>query len=384
MARVFRDERLRSPTGQAVWVIDYLDAAGRRRREKTTAATKEMAQKILRKRLDEVEESKLSGAGPVREITFDEFSPEYLDHVRAVRMKSSHRRVASMVRNLSRHFGGMILSKITAGEVQRWIDKRSQDQKKNGQAIRPATVLAEFVTLSALFREARKRGCVTHDPCRGLSLPKVNNKIVRCLSDHEEKRLIPACADPIRPIVRTALLTGLRKEELLSLVWGDVDFENEILTVQHGKGDKKRHIPMVPELVGLLRGLPRHVSGGKASPYVFNNPETGTRWVDIRKPWDAALRAAGIKGFRFHDTRHTFASRLVQRGVPLKAVQELLGHADIKTTMRYAHLAPSDLREAVSVLSGASCAGAPAQPAARRQVGAREAQAHPRKRQRLG
>jgi integrase len=73
--------------------------------------------------------------------------------------------------------------------------------------------------------------------------------------------------------------------------------------------------------------------------------------VDIKKAWARALRIAGIREFRFHDLRHTFASRLVQGGVPIKAVQELLGHADIKMTMRYAHLAPHNLRDAVSVLS---------------------------------
>jgi integrase len=378
MARVYRDPRLRSPTGQPVWVVDYHDATGRRRREKTTVATKELAQKILRKRLDEIAEANLTGACPVQAISFDDFSKEYLDHVNAVRSKSSQKKVPSMVRNLAKYFGSMQLSKVTSGNVQRWIDKRSQERKKNKQPIKPATVVSEFVTLSAIFREGRKRGYVVQNPCRGVSLPRVNNKVMRCLSDVEEERLVPACSDSIRAIVQTALYSGLRKEELFELHWADLDFDHAILTVQHGKGEKKRHIPMIPELVEILKAIPRQVSDGQVSPYVFNNPDTGTRWVDIRKPWFAALKVAGVRSFRFHDLRHSFASRMVQRGVPLKAIQELLGHSEIKTTMRYAHLAPSDLQKAVSALSRvASAPVAQAKPRASRRNGTREAQALP-------
>lgn len=374
MAHVFKDSRLRSPTGQAVWVICYQDETGQRRRQRTDAATKELAQRLLRKKLDEVEEAKLSGVRPVRVISFSEFTEEYLDHVNAVRSKSSQEKVPSMVRNLAKFFGTMHLSKVTGGDVQRWIDKRSQERKKNEEQIKPATVVSEFVTLSAIFREARKRGYVNHDPCRGLSLPRVNNKIIRCLSEVEEGRLIPACGDSIRAIVQTALYTGLRKEELLDLRWGDLDFDHAILTVQHGKGDKKRYIPMIPELVEVLKAIPRKVTEGEASPYVFNNPGTGTRWVEIRKGWFRALRVAAIRNFRFHDLRHSFASRMVQRGVPLKAVQELLGHSDIKTTMRYAHLAPSDLTRAVLSLSRKATVPAHAPSKGRRRNGAMEPQ----------
>lgn len=116
---------------------------------------------------------------------------------------------------------------------------------------------------------------------------------------------------------------------------------------------------------------------GEASPYVFNNLDTGTRWVDIRKPWFAALKVAAVRNLHFHDLRHTFASRMVQRGVPLKAVQELLGHADMKTTMRYAHLAPSDLTKAVMSLSRVAALPSPAPSPAARRNGTREAQAVP-------
>jgi integrase len=352
MARVYRDFRRHPGIGQTFWRIDYVDATGVRRRVRTPATTKELAQKILRKKLDEVELAKIHGLPAIEQMVFNDFMPEYLNHVKAVRAQTSQVRVQSFVKVLGRTFGTRILSKIRSGDVQRWVDARSQEKKRGGKTIKPATVVSEFVCLSAIFREAKKRSYVYDNPCRGVTLPRVNNKITRCLTDEQEKRLLAACSECFRPIVVTALFSGMRLGEILDLRWGDVDLDTGILTVVHGKGEKMRHIPMVPELKEALGAIDRTVSAdGAASPWIFNNPETGTRWVDTKKQWARALRISGIREFRFHDLRHTFASRLVQRGVPLKAVQELLGHADIKMTMRYAHLAQSDLRDAVSVLS---------------------------------
>ena len=103
-------------------------------------------------------------------------------------------------------------------------------------------------------------------------------------------------------------------------------------------------------LFETLRLIPRHIS----SPYVFTNPKTGTKYTNAfnNNGWQALLRRTGIESLRFHDLRHTFASRLAQAGVPLLAIMELMGHASITMTMRYAHLAPSNRRAAVLALDG--------------------------------
>ncbi len=102
----------------------------------------------------------------------------------------------------------------------------------------------------------------------------------------------------------------------------------------------------MPLVARPLEGLAKY----EGCPHVFTNPDTRTRWCDQKIAWRYTIRRAKVVKFRFHDLRHTFASRLVQAGVPLKAVQELLGHASIEMTMRYAHLAPDDLRRAVEVI----------------------------------
>ena len=202
MPRVYRNPILQSPTGQAVWVLDYYDATGKRRREKTDVATKELAQRILRKRLDEVEEAKISGVRPVKEISFDDFTPEYLDHVNAVRSRSSQKKVPSMVRNLAKYFGGMQLSRVTGGDVQRWIDKRSQERKKNKQPIKPATVVSEFVTLSALFPEAKKGATLPRTPVGAFRFPGSTTRSSAAFRTLRKSASCPAAPTPFGPSSR--------------------------------------------------------------------------------------------------------------------------------------------------------------------------------------
>ena len=149
----------------------------------------------------------------------------------------------------------------------------------------------------------------------------------------------------------------MRKSELFHLEWSDVDFRKRTITVSnktdrdtgeewHTKNYEYRVIPMNDSLYEVLRRQPRHIS----SSSVFCNPD-GTRFHDIRAGFETALREAGLDHIPIHALRHTFASNLVMSGVDIRTVQKLLGHKDIKTTMRYAHLAPDHLRSAVENLS---------------------------------
>lgn len=158
------------------------------------------------------------------------------------------------------------------------------------------------------------------------------------------------CSGYTYAIVATALLTGMRRSELFNLEWSDIDFRNRAITVNnkedwHTKNYEPRTIPMNDFLYGILIKLPHHIS----SSYVFFKPD-GSRFRDIGARFKRVLKRAGLPDIRFHDLRHTFASHLVMAGVDLPTVQKLLGHRDIKTTMRYAHLASDHLRSAVERL----------------------------------
>ncbi len=162
------------------------------------------------------------------------------------------------------------------------------------------------------------------------------------------------CDNHLKPIVITALHTGMRRGEILKLTWDDVDIQHGFITLTDTKNGDGREIPIDNTLRETLNRLPRLFveTGGQKElvPYVFYDPKSLKRYKSIKRSFHTALKNAGIKDFRFHDCRHTFASQLVMSGVDLTTVKELLGHKDIKMTLRYAHLAPAHKRKAVNVL----------------------------------
>ena len=145
-------------------------------------------------------------------------------------------------------------------------------------------------------------------------------------------------------VFRAAELAEVVVSRSLSLI---IDMKQRVIHVTGTKTGRNRAIPVNDPLLEALRHLPRHLG----TDYVFWNHETETRYVSIKRVWTAALKKANITGFRFHDLRHTFASH-VQMGLgDLRATQTLLGHADPRMTMRYAHLSDARLREAVRSLA---------------------------------
>ena len=162
--------------------------------------------------------------------------------------------------------------------------------------------------------------------------------------------MIQASDSHLRPILITALNTGMRKEEILSLKWEEnVDLRHGFLLLDRTKNGERREIPINATLRAALQGLTRRLD----SPYVFFDPLTGKRYRDVKRSFASACRRAGIKDFRFHDCRHTFASQLVMAGADLMTVKELLGHKTLAMTLRYSHLAPAHRRRAVDLLDEA-------------------------------
>jgi integrase len=138
--------------------------------------------------------------------------------------------------------------------------------------------------------------------------------------------------------------TGLRRGELLKLRWCSIDFNHRLLTVDgpDAKSRQTRHVPLNEEAISVLRRWREQADGGQR---VFDS-STG-----FKSAWTQLLKRAEITKFRWHDLRHHFASRLVQRGVPLNTVRELLGHSSVAMSLRYAHLAPDQRHEAVAKLN---------------------------------
>ncbi|EGH00973.1 phage integrase family site specific recombinase [Pseudomonas amygdali pv. aesculi str. 0893_23] len=157
-----------------------------------------------------------------------------------------------------------------------------------------------------------------------------------------------AFTDHLKPMVLVSLNTGMRRGELFGLTWQAINFDRKVITVggDTAKTSETRHIPMNTETFDTLKAWSKQ-SG--ASVFVFPGLDGG-RMEDVKSVWLKLLQEACITGFRWHDMRHDFASRLVMAGVPLNTVRDLLGHTDIKMTLRYAHLAPDVKAAAVDLL----------------------------------
>ena len=179
--------------------------------------------------------------------------------------------------------------------------------------------------------------------------PENCNLRERVLKEEEEKQLFEAATPHLKPILAVALYTGMRRGEVLKLRWQHVDFEDREIMVVESKSGKARTLPINSFLFHLLYGL-RHRDG--KSEFVFVNHERGKPFVEIKRAFNGACKRAEIKDLRFHDLRHTFASRLARNGVDLNTVKELMGHASITTTQRYLHSQAKEKRQAVETLAG--------------------------------
>ena len=214
--------------------------------------------------------------------------------------------------------------------------------------------------LKAIFNRAIKTEKLTYNPVREVKLFKENNARIRCLTPEEQGRLFAHLPDSIKPLVTAALHTGMRKEELLALRWDDVDYYTGTIRVREAKSGEGRSVTMnsvVRETSQTVRRdqiqKAKEQAKGKReilSPFVSCSHK-GRFLHNLAKAWYPALEAAGIEHFRFHDLRHTFASRLAMAGVDLYTVQRAGGWKTAIMVQRYAHLSPDQMRAAVEQLA---------------------------------
>lgn len=170
-------------------------------------------------------------------------------------------------------------------------------------------------------------------------------------ADRKKEKMIDlrslAFADHLKPLVIVSLRTGMRQGEVFNLTWSDINFQNKVITVEGStsKSGQTRHVPMTDEVFDVLTKWKKQVTGD----FVFPSKE-GKRLDNVKKSWAGLLKLAGVEEFRWHDLRHTFASHLVMKGAHLNTVRVLLGHSDLKMTLRYAHLGSDDTAAAVALL----------------------------------
>jgi integrase len=262
------------------------------------------------------------------------------------------------------------LASITVESIERWRTDRLNSGTK------PTTVLRDVMTLSGVLSRAGKLDKLSANPVRRIERPRIDRTPkVRYLDPAEERRLrealrerdaemraardsanrwrkerkqdplppLPHYGDHLTPAVLLSMNTGMRRGELLALRWANVDMKGRQLTIEGAtaKAGQTRHIPLNAEALDVLRHWKEQAPAGERLFPI----DTG-----FKTAWGKLLERAHISAFRWHDLRHHFASRLVQAGVPLNTVRELLGHGSMAMTLRYSHLAPDQRAEAVAKL----------------------------------
>jgi integrase len=306
---------------------------------------------------------------------------EFLDGQYAPWATANRKTGAQTVTRITRAFPDALLNRpiadLSGFQLEQWRTKR----RKAGRV--DTTINRDLDALRGVLSKAVEWGLITEHPMRAVRGAKVDVVgRLRYLSPDEETRLrkalearettrqdgrdrfnawrsergyktLPAYrayADHIQPMVLLALNTGLRRGELFALTWGDVDLVQCRLTVRgaSAKSGLTRHVPLNTEAANVLRAWRPSTNDGPAD-LVFPGAE-GKPMFSLKTAWSGVATAAKLKEFTFHDLRHTFASKLVQAGVDLNTVRELLGHADIKMTLRYSHLAPEHKAAAVAKL----------------------------------
>jgi integrase len=286
-------------------------------------------------------------------MTFGQAIEKYL----AVKESEGKRSIRDDRQNLGRLCAAFSketpLEAITASLVSDYKVARMKTTVGTGdqeRPIGPATLNRELASLRHLLRLAVEEWQVLAALPR-IKLLKEPEGRLRFLSEDEIARLLEASRRSLNAqltaIVAVAVNTGMRLGELMRLRWEDVDFSRGVVLLRHTKSGKRREIPMNDAVDAALNAL----AGAKVEGPVFRKA-SGERWGSIRTAWDNACRAAKLEDVHFHDVRHTFASHMMMRGASLGDLRDLLGHADIKMTMRYAHLSPAHRRAAVDKLVG--------------------------------
>lgn len=323
------------------WYVDIYLNDGRRIRRVAGRTKREALLKLgeIERRIEEEEKYGTPVEAP---RTFTEYAQEYLKYSKAHKKHSTYTRDALTIKRLLPHLGNKKLTAITTKDAERFQTLRANKIKK-------ISVNREMETLKHMLNRAVDLGYIKDNPARRVKNfkkePSWERK--RFLTFEERERLLEECRQSenpmLYPLILTALETGMRRGELFGLTWSDVNLERREIFLKNTKNREPRIVPISERLFPVLERL--YVE--RRGTAVFAKDD-GSPLKECKRSFGTACRRAGIEDFRFHDLRHTFASYLAMSGVDLRTLQELLGHKDIKMTMRYSHLSKRYLRTAVN------------------------------------
>ena len=307
---------------------------------------KNLAVSIEAKLRTELTEGKYFDKHEGERRTFEEMVDRFIkEHAPKVSLNMQKSYEASLS-NLLPYFGDFELSAITPKKIAEYKVLRYSEK------VKPATINRELAMLSKAFSLAvREWDWIKENPVSKVTKERENNRRDRWLTSEDEQMLLENSPQWLKEIIVFALHTGLRQDELLSLQWSRVDLFRKIIIIQESKDGKPRTIPLNRIALDILMEKSK-VRNLKSDLVFLSNAITKICCQNLIKAFNTAKDKASIQNFHFHDLRHTFATRLAQKGVDIYKISKLLGHVSITMTQRYAHHCRESLREGIEVLEG--------------------------------
>ncbi|TFV95245.1 site-specific integrase [Oxalobacteraceae bacterium OM1] len=338
-------------SGGRTWYLRYVNERGKVWQFRLADA-RDMTLAAARKRADTLRGKLAMGEDPaetkimLRQIpTFEAFvETRYMPFVKGY--KRSWKTDECLLRNhLLPRFGRCHLDEITRHDIIAMLHQRHQQEGASAASANRLVIMMRYI-FNLAIRWAMPG--IKENPASGVRLYEENNKRERYLTQQELKALCTQLRSSDNPmlqyIIQMLILTGARRQEVLQARWEQFNLHAMSWRIPLSKSGKARHVPLSSGALDLLQRVPRLPH----SPYVFPNPQTHKPYVSIFYSWDTARRQAGMPDLRIHDLRHSFASFLINAGRSIYEVQKILGHAQINTTQRYAHLSSATLLDAVN------------------------------------
>jgi len=326
------------------WAIDYRDSKGKRIQRVIRGATSQEEALLVLQNAVRKDFFQANGIKEERKpITFEELADMYLENYAKVNKRSWRGDQYRIEAHMKPYFGGLELLDVTPLLIEKYRAERLET------GVTKSTVNREITIMKKMFNKAIDWNLTDKNPTLKVKLfSEKDTQKERILSEAEEARLLAECPDYLIPILTTALQTGMRRGEILNLRWKQVDLNRRHIKVEQTKNGKNRIIPINDVLYRELLIVKKLNGKGE---YVFPNSETGRPFTEVKKSFKSACKRAGIHDLRFHDLRHTFATRLVMSGVDLITIRDLLGHFSIRVTQRYTHSNENQKRKAVELLT---------------------------------
>ena len=328
----------------SVWWMSFTHN-GKHFRRSAETEDKKLAIRIFDKLKGDIAEGKWFERLEGEDYTFNDLMNRYMKEYSAIsKAPKSHLRDKGLEKHLRRFFGEMFLTQITSKLISEYKLKRRADK------VSPRTINYELTLMGHAYNLAIKEWeWVKDNPVMRVRKERVNNKMERWLSLEEENKLLAASPSWLQEIITFAIYTGLRQAEIMDLKWSQVDFKRNTIIIQEQKNRSVDTLPLNVTALGVL--LKKNHSALDANKLVFVN-KFGNRIGSsvLIRAFHLAEKKAGIPRLRFHDLRHTFATRLVQNGVDLFTVQKLGRWKNTSMVMRYAHHCAESLRPGIKAI----------------------------------